>query len=99
MSIGNWLHTKLHGIKVGEDSTGNVYYKSKRLRFAGVSLVTISEGEISELHVGMRGTMNAMFLRDLAQKIRRGQRGRARATATPWRSWWRSRSAPRRRCA
>lgn len=35
MSFGNWLHTKLHGIKVGEDSTGNVYYKSKRLRFAG----------------------------------------------------------------
>ena len=35
MSFGTWLHTKLHGIKVGEDSTGNVYYKSKRLRFAG----------------------------------------------------------------
>ena len=35
MSFGNWLHTKLHGIKVGEDSTGNIYYKSKRLRFAG----------------------------------------------------------------
>lgn len=27
----------------------------KRLRFAGVALVTISEGEISELHVGLRG--------------------------------------------
>lgn len=51
----------------------------KRLRFAGVTLVTISEGEISELHVGLRGTMNAMFLRDLAQKIRRGQRGRVSA--------------------
>src|ERR1700724_3190208 len=38
----------------------------KRLRFAGVSIVTLSEGEISELHVGLKGTMNALFLKDLA---------------------------------
>ncbi|HWT51470.1 MAG TPA: recombinase family protein [Caulobacter sp.] len=34
----------------------------KRLRFAGVPIVTLSEGEISELHVGLKGTMNALFL-------------------------------------
>ena len=49
----------------------------KRLRFAGVRLLTVSEGEIGELHIGLKGTMNALFLRDLAAKIRRGQRGRA----------------------
>jgi DNA invertase Pin-like site-specific DNA recombinase len=47
----------------------------KRLTFAGVRLVTASEGEISELHVGLKGTMNALFLKDLAAKIRRGQTG------------------------
>jgi len=34
----------------------------KRLSFAGVKLVTVGEGEISELHVGLKGTMNALFL-------------------------------------
>ncbi len=48
----------------------------KRLRFANVKLVTLSEGEVDELHVGLKGTMNALFLRDLAAKIKRGQSGR-----------------------
>jgi site-specific DNA recombinase len=48
----------------------------KRLRFAGVQMVTLAEGEISELHVGLKGTMNALFLKDLADKTRRGLRGR-----------------------
>ena len=48
----------------------------KRLRFAGIRMVTLSEGEISELHVGLKGTMNALFLRDLRDKTRRGQLGR-----------------------
>ncbi|MFO1147568.1 MAG: recombinase family protein [Alsobacter sp.] len=48
----------------------------KQLRFAGVTLVTLAEGEISELHVGLKGTMNALFLKDLAEKTRRGLSGR-----------------------
>jgi DNA invertase Pin-like site-specific DNA recombinase len=50
----------------------------KRLCFAGVRLVTLAEGEITELHVGLKGTMNALFLKDLAQKVRRGLEGRVR---------------------
>ena len=50
----------------------------KQLCFAGVSLVTLSEGEIGELHVGLKGTMNALFLKDLAHKTRRGLEGRIR---------------------
>ncbi len=50
----------------------------KRLRFAGVRLFTLSEGEISELHVGLKGTMNALFLKDLADKTHRGLEGRVR---------------------
>ncbi len=48
----------------------------KQLTFSGVKLVTLAEGEVNELHVGLKGTMNALFLKDLAMKIRRGQRGR-----------------------
>ncbi len=47
----------------------------KTLRFADVALHTIAEGEISELHVGLKGTMNALFLKDLAAKTHRGLRG------------------------
>ncbi|MFC3061564.1 recombinase family protein [Paenirhodobacter populi] len=48
----------------------------KHLKFAGVPIVTLAEGEISELHVGLKGTMNALFLKDLAAKTHRGLRGR-----------------------
>ncbi len=48
----------------------------KRLTFAGIKIVTLSEGEITHLHVGLKGTMNALFLKDLADKTRRGLRGR-----------------------
>jgi site-specific DNA recombinase len=51
----------------------------KRLRFAGVAIVTLSEGEIGDLHIGLKGTMNALFLKDLADKTRRGLRGRVEA--------------------
>jgi DNA invertase Pin-like site-specific DNA recombinase len=51
----------------------------KRLHFADVRIVTLAEGEISELHVGLKGTMNALFIKDLGDKVRRGQRGRAEA--------------------
>ena len=51
----------------------------RRLKFAGVGIVTVAEGEINELHVGLKGTMNALFLKDLAQKTRRGLRGRVEA--------------------
>src|SRR6266849_5874876 len=51
----------------------------KHLAFARVPLVTIAEGTITELHVGLKGTMNALFLKDLGQKVRRGLEGRVRA--------------------
>ena len=48
----------------------------KRMSFAGVRIVTLSEGDVTHLHVGLKGTMNALFLKDLADKTRRGLRGR-----------------------
>ena len=48
----------------------------KELSFAGAKIHTVAEGEISELHVGLKGTMNALFLKDLAAKTHRGLSGR-----------------------
>ena len=48
----------------------------KRLSFADIEIVTLAEGDISPLHIGLKGTMNALFLKDLAEKTRRGLRGR-----------------------
>ena len=55
----------------------------KRLNFAGVRLVTLAEGEINELHVGLKGAMNALFLKDLADKTRRDLEGRVRQETAP----------------
>src|SRR5262245_5765497 len=51
----------------------------KRLRFCDVMLWTLAEGEITALHVGLKGTMNSIFLKDLADKTRRGLRGPRRS--------------------
>ena len=50
------------------EGTAHLY---KRLSFHGVRLETLSEGAISELHVGLSGTMNQFFLAELAKKTRR----------------------------
>ncbi len=55
----------------------------KRLAHAEVAIVTLAEGEVTELHVGLKGTMNALFLKDLAAKTKRGQRGRVEAGKIP----------------
>ncbi|MBM9400850.1 recombinase family protein [Gluconacetobacter azotocaptans] len=51
----------------------------KRMKFAGVRIITLSEGDVTHLHIGLKGTMNALFLQDLADKTRRGLRGRIEA--------------------
>ncbi|TWB67574.1 recombinase family protein [Nitrospirillum amazonense] len=48
----------------------------KRMGFAGVKIVTLAESEVSALHVGLKGTMNALFLKELRDKTHRGLRGR-----------------------
>jgi site-specific DNA recombinase len=55
----------------------------KRLRFAGVEIVTLPDGAIGEIHIGLKGTMAALFLRDLGEKTRRGQIGRVAPAASP----------------
>ena len=51
----------------------------KRLSYLGVQIHTKAEGRISEIHIGLGGTMSALFLRQLAEKTRRGLEGRVKA--------------------
>ena len=53
----------------------------KHLRFAGVPVVTLAEGELNELHVGLKGTMNALFLK----RTRTSRRRRTGASGAAWR--------------
>lgn len=49
------------------------------LSYHGVTIWTAHEGRITELHIGLKGTMNALFLRDMKAKIKRGHRARIAA--------------------
>ena len=51
----------------------------QQLAFHGVTIETLSEGPINELHIGLTGTMNALFLKELGKKTHRGLKGRALA--------------------
>jgi site-specific DNA recombinase len=55
----------------------------KRLAYRRIRLTTIADGEVSELHIGLKGTMSVLFLKDLAEKTRRGHIGRLKAGRVP----------------
>lgn len=58
---------------------GDMHQLFERLKFAGASIFTLSEGPINALQIGFKGTMAGEQLRDMADKIRRGQSGRVAA--------------------
>lgn len=47
----------------------------KRLRFAGVEIRTAQDGIAGDIHIGVKGLLGSLYLKDLAQKTRRGQAG------------------------
>lgn len=55
----------------------------KRLSYMGVKIVTLADGEVGKLHVGLKGIIASIYLDDLAQKTRRGQAGRVKAGRIP----------------
>src|SRR5262249_23020701 len=57
----------------------HVAHLYKQLNFLGIKLVTVSEGLITELDVGLSGTMGALYVKQLAEKTHRGLRGRVEA--------------------
>jgi DNA invertase Pin-like site-specific DNA recombinase len=50
----------------------------KLASFAGVDIFTVADDKINDMHVGLKGTLGAIFLKDLADKTRRGLEGRVR---------------------
>ena len=48
----------------------------EQLAFNDVRIITLSEGPISEIHIGIGGTMSALYLKQLGEKTKRGLRGR-----------------------
>ena len=70
------LTEALDRVSRDQEDIAHVY---KRMRFLGTRIVTLSEGEVNELHIGLKGTMGALYLKDLADKTRRGLRGRIEA--------------------
>lgn len=54
-----------------------------RLTFARVDIHAINIGHVTQMHIGIMGTMAQMTLTDLRDKVRRGQLGRARAGRIP----------------
>lgn len=48
----------------------------KRLTFYGVRIYSLTDGGfVNEMHIGMKGTWNSIFLKELAIKTHRGQSG------------------------
>lgn len=51
----------------------------KQMCFLDIDIFTKLEGKINEMHIGLGGTMNALFLKNLGQKTHRGLVGRVEA--------------------
>lgn len=51
---------------------GDIAQFYKKMEFLDVKVITVSEGIINELHIGLKGTMNALYIKDLADKTMRG---------------------------
>lgn len=47
----------------------------KRLRFVGVEIVAVHDGQADAVQIGIRGMLGSIFLADLAHKVRRGMSG------------------------
>lgn len=55
----------------------------KDLRFVGVEILTVNEGEVNAFLIAMRGLMGEIFLKDVGDKINRHHAGRAREGKIP----------------
>lgn len=69
------LSEDLDRISRDQEDIAGIY---KRIEFAGARIFTLADGNITDLHIGLKGTMSARYLKDLAQKTHRGLSGRVR---------------------
>lgn len=54
----------------------------KQLAFREISIMTVQDGEVGAMHIGLKGLMGELYLADLAQKTRRGLQARVRDGAS-----------------
>jgi site-specific DNA recombinase len=74
--IGVIITESIDRLSRDQEDIAHIY---KRMTFNDIKIMTLSEGIINELHVGLKGTMGALYLKDQADKTRRGLRGRVEA--------------------
>ena len=53
----------------------NISQLFEGMNFAGVQIWTVADGQINEMHIGLKGTMSALFLKNLAAHVKRGMAG------------------------
>ena len=58
---------------------GDTAHLHKKLKFLGIQIATLSEGDVGIVDVGIKGLMNELYLHEMKQKVLRGQRGRVEA--------------------
>ncbi|RPE67503.1 resolvase-like protein [Pacificibacter maritimus] len=56
------------------------------LEFKSVAIETVSKRSISEMHIGLKGTMNALFLKDLGAKTQTQAQANGYRASTPQRT-------------
>lgn len=64
-------------------SGGDTWDLFDDLQSLGIELWTIAEGRVEEMAIGLKGTMNQLFLKDLAVNVRRGQTAVVRSGRQP----------------
>jgi site-specific DNA recombinase len=47
----------------------------KRLTFLNIDILTLQDGKAGPIHIGIKGLLGELYLKDLAQKTKRGQAG------------------------
>lgn len=74
-SVGMVLVESLDRLSRDIEDLAHIY---KLCRFNNVKIYALGDGEVSEIHLGLKGTMASLYLADLSQKTSRGLHGRAR---------------------
>jgi site-specific DNA recombinase len=63
------------GLSTSSSSAGSPLARSGRPRRAGIELRAVHDGKADQIQIGIRGLVGALYLQDLAHKVRRGMSG------------------------
>lgn len=68
--------------RLSRDQADLATIRKELTRFLEIQIITLHDGEVGAMHVGLKGLMSELFLSDLAKRTRRGQAGRVREGAS-----------------